>query len=169
MVEWGRRVKVHYTGKLDDGTVFDSSVQRGEPLEFVVGSHQVLPGFSRAISRMGIGEKRTVRLSSSEAYGVYDESLIEAIDARDIPEADRLPIGEYVTFSSPSGVLRVKVLKIEGDKVFFDHNHEFAGKDLTFTLELISVYGDYESAIEREKHPAGCACGCDKLKKALDC
>ena len=79
--------------------------------------------------------------------------------------ARQLPVGSYIALSTPAGTMRVKVLKIEDGLIYFDHNHELAGKNLHFDIQLIAV--DQESAIEREKHADGCACGCGKLKQSL--
>lgn len=165
MVEAGQKVLVHYVGTLDDGSEFDSSVRRGEPLEFVVGSRTMLPAFERAVSEMEPGEERTVRIPAEKAYGPYDESLVETIPVDAFPHADKLPVGEYIVMSAGSEHVRVKVEKIEDGRIFFDHNHELAGCDLTFRIRLVAVR--HESAIERERHPAGCACGCDRLKQSL--
>lgn len=167
MVELGRRVKVHYRGTLDDGTEFDNTSKHGAPLEYVVGSRQVLAGFDKAVSEMEVGEKRTIHIPASEAYGTYDEGLIEVVPVDNMPHADQLPLGEYIVVSTSAGDTRVKAIKIENDMVYFDHNHELAGKNLNFSIELISICGEYASSIERELHPAGCACGCDQVKKAL--
>lgn len=167
VVELGRRVKVHYIGTLDDGTEFDNTIRQGTPLEYIVGSRQVLAGFDRAVSEMEVGKTRTIHIPASEAYGAYDESLIEAVPVSVMPHTDQLPIGEYIAISTSAGDIRVKVMRIEKDMVYLDHNHELAGEDLNFSIELVSVYGEYESSIERELHPAGCACGCDQVKKAL--
>ena len=165
MVETGQKVVVHYVGTLDDGSEFDSSVRREEPLEFIVGSRTMLPAFERVVGDMEPGEERTVRIPAEKAYGPYDESLVEMVPVDAFPHAEQLPVGEYIVLSIVSEPLRVKVDKIENGCIFFDHNHELAGRDLTFLIRLESVR--HESAIERERHPAGCACGCDRLKKAL--
>lgn len=165
MVETGERVRVRYTGILDDETMFDSSALRGEPFCFVVGAKTMLPAFEQAVSEMEIGEVRTVRIPADKAYGAYDGSLIEAIPEQSVPDAEGLPVGGYIVVSTAAGSARVKVAKRENGFVYLDCNHELAGKDLTFCIELVAV--ERESAIERERHPAGCACGCDRLKRSL--
>ena len=169
MVEPGSKVKVRYTCTLDDGTVVDNSTKQGGSLDFVVGSQRVLAGVSATVAGMSVGETRTVRIPAAQAYGEYDPSLVEKVPAADIPDADKLPLGEYVEFYDPMGNVRVKVLGIEDGMVSFDHNHELAGKDLTFDITLLYVYGESGSVIENEKFYAheGCSCGCDKLKKSL--
>ena len=165
MAEIGERVRVDFIGKLDDGAEFSNSYLVGEPFEFVVGSHQMLPAFEKAVIELEPGDEVHVRVPASEAYGEYDESLIEKIPVESIPNADKLPVGKYVVFNTPSEALRVRVLKIENGMVYLDHNHELAGEDLTFDIKLVEIVR--ESAVEREKHPQGCACGCDKVKQVL--
>lgn len=162
----GSKVKIRFVGTLDDGTEFDSSKQRCDcdVYEYVVGSTSVLPAFNRAVSEMQqVGEKITIHIPATEAYGVYREDLIEEVPVDALPNANQLPIGAHVMIETARGVIRVKVLDIKDGLLFFDHNHELAGKDLTYTIELVGL----QSALEREHDPAGCACGCDKVKKAL--
>ena len=139
MVTKGQKVTVHYTGTLDDGSEFDSSVTRGEPIEFLAGVGQMIPGFDAAVMDMEVGEKRTVHIPSAEAYGEYRESHVEEIPLEYIPNADQLPVGQFIYLPLEDGMMRIKVLKIEGDNAFFDHNHELAGKDLTFDIELLDA------------------------------
>lgn len=165
MAEIGEKVRVDFVGRLDDGAEFSNSYLVGEPFEFVIGSQTMLPAFEKAVSEMNPGESKTIRIPADQAYGAYDESLIEAVPVSSVPNASKLPQGGYVVFSTPSGDMRVRVLKVEGGNVYFDHNHELAGHDLTFDIKLLEVVRP--SAVEREQHPAGCACGCDKVKHAL--
>jgi FKBP-type peptidyl-prolyl cis-trans isomerase 2 len=169
VIEIGQKALVHYVGRLDDGSEFDNSYQRGQPLELIVGARQVIPGFDKAVSEMQlIGECCETRIPAAEAYGVYDEALVEAIPLRDIPNAGQLPVGSYIMVSAPSGPIRVKVDRIADGFVFFDHNHELAGKDLTFAIELVALPGVSGSNIENELyHGDHCACGCDELRKQL--
>lgn len=165
MVEAGQKVSVHYVGTFDDGSEFDSSIRRGKPIEFTVGSRTMLPAFEKAVADMEPGEEKTVRIPAEQAYGVYDGSLVEKVPVAAMPDADKLPVGSYVILSTNIGTVRVKVAKVEDGYVHLDHNHELAGKDLTFQIHLITI--EHESAIDLERHPAGCACGCDRLKKSL--
>lgn len=165
MPEIGQRVRVHYTGRFDDGTIFNSSIRRGEPLELTIGKLEMPAAFEEAVSKLGLREKTTIDIPMEEAYGEYDESLIETVPFKSFPHAEQLPIGQYIVLRVPEGEIRVKVLKIENDLIYFDHNHELAGKNLHFDIQLISI--DHESAVEHEKHAAGCACGCDRLKQSL--
>lgn len=131
-------VQVHYRGTLDDGTEFDSSAGR-EPLEFVSGDGMVIPGFEKAVQEMEVGEKRTVNIPAAEAYGERVDEAIQRIPVDAIPDADKLPVGEYVYLQGPDGQpIQVLVAGVEEDEVLFDFNHQLAGKDLTFELELVS-------------------------------
>ncbi|MEG0418971.1 MAG: peptidylprolyl isomerase [Gordonibacter sp.] len=165
MVEIGQKVQVRFSGVLDDGTEFDSSLKRGEPFEFVVGSRSLLPAFEKAVCDMSPGEKRSVRVAASEAYGDYDESLVQTVGVSDIQEGYRLVVGSRIAMSTPMGSLQARVVGVDGVSVDLDFNHELAGKDLSFSIELVAFA--QESAIEREMHPVGCACGCDRLKRSL--
>ena len=90
----GKNVKVHYTGTLDDGTKFDSSYDRNEPLPFKVGAGQMIPGFDAAVAKMELGEKRTVRLEAAEAYGEYDPARVLQIPCSQFPNWEQMPIGD---------------------------------------------------------------------------
>ncbi len=131
-------VKVHYKGTLDDGTVFDSSEGR-DPISFVEGSHQVIPGFENAVAKMQPGDKVSIHLEPAEAYGERDERLVQAIPVDSVPNADKLPVGKTVYFRNPAGYpMPALVEKIEDGKVYLDFNHNLAGKALNFDLELVS-------------------------------
>lgn len=165
MAEFGEMVRVDFIGRLDDGAQFSNSYIAGSPLEVTIGAHEVLPAFEKALAEMAPGEQRTLRIPAEQAYGAYDESLVETVPRASIPHADKLPVGQYVVFGSPNGDIRVRVLEVTEDSVVFDHNHELAGQDLNFEITLREIV--HEPAVEREMHPAGCACGCDRLKQAL--
>ncbi len=165
MVEIGQKVKIHYKSSLESGEVFDNTFLRGEPVEFTVGSKTLLPGLESAVCDMQVGETKTVFIPAIQAYGLYNENLIEAVPYDEIPNADKLPVGKYIEVRTPKGNVRVKVAKIEDDLVYFDYNHELAGKNIIVEVLLYSV--ENESAVEREMHPVGCGCGCDRLKKSL--
>lgn len=165
MAEFGEMVRVDFIGRLDDGAQFSNSYIAGSPLEVTIGAHEVLPAFEKALAEMAPGEQRTLRIPAEQAYGAYDESLVETVPRASIPHADKLPVGQYVVFGSPNGDIRVRVLEVTEDSVVFDHNHELAGQDLNFEITLREIV--HEPAMEREMHPAGCACGCDRLKQAL--
>ena len=136
----GKKVKVHYTGTLDDGTKFDSSIDRGEPLEFVCMAGQMIPGFDKAVESMNVGDTITVHLEPSEAYGERSEEAIQTIPLASIPGAEDLPVGETVFLQGPNGQpFPAKVAAMDDTTVTFDMNHELAGKPLNFEIELLEA------------------------------
>lgn len=136
----GKKVKVHYTGTLDDGTKFDSSIDRGEPLEFVCMAGQMIPGFDKAVESMNVGDTITVHLEPSEAYGERNEEAIQTIPLANIPGAEDLPVGETVFLQGPNGQpFPAKVAAMDDTTVTFDMNHELAGKPLNFEIELLEA------------------------------
>jgi FKBP-type peptidyl-prolyl cis-trans isomerase 2 len=140
MAKSGQKVKAHYRGTLDDGTVFDDSYKRGEPIEFVVGVGQMIPGFDAAILEMEPGERKTVRIPAADAYGERQEEAVQSVPTQYIPNAEKLPIGEYIHMPLEGGrMARCKVVKVENGEATFDLNHELAGQDLTFEIELVQV------------------------------
>lgn len=140
MSNTGKKVKVHYTGTLDDGTKFDSSIDRGEPLEFVCMAGQMIPGFDKAIESMNVGDTITVHLEPSEAYGERSEEAIQTIPLANIPGAEDLPVGETVFLQGPNGQpFPAKVAAMDDTTVTFDMNHELAGKPLNFEIELLEA------------------------------
>ena len=168
MIDLGRKVRILYTGKLEDGTIFDSSdMHEGNPLEFIIGAQQVIPGLDKAVREMNAFEKCTVAIPAEEAYGAYNDSLFHTIPVAEFPNAEKLPIGGYVTLSLDGKRVRVRVDRIEDELIYFDFNHELAGQNLAFDIELIEVFGETGSLIENEKHSEDCACGCTKLQEQL--
>lgn len=135
----GKKVKTHYRGTLDDGTQFDSSYDRGEPIEFTCGAGQMIPGFDAAVVDMALGEKKSVHIPAKDAYGEYNEQAVQKIPADQVPNADQLPVGQTVYFNSPYGPMPAKVVSVTIDEVVLDTNHELAGKDLNFDIELVEV------------------------------
>lgn len=135
----GKKVKTHYRGTLDDGTQFDSSYDRGEPIEFTCGAGQMIPGFDAAVVDMALGEKKSVHIPAKDAYGDYNAQAVQKIPADQVPNADQLPVGQTVYFNSPYGPMPAKVVSVTIDEVVLDMNHELAGKDLNFDIELVEV------------------------------
>ncbi len=135
----GDTVKVHYTGKLDDGSVFDTS-REGEPLEFIIGEGHVIPGFEDAVVGMSQGEKKTVRIESKEAYGPhYDEGII-VVDRANFPDDLKPKLGDVLQIPQQDGdPLIVTITEITDTKITLDANHPLAGKDLTFDIELVEI------------------------------
>ena len=135
----GSKVKVHYTGKLDDGTVFDSSQGR-EPLDFTVGQGQVIPGFDRGVEGMEIGESKTVNIPVDQAYGPHQSDGVFDVDRDELPPDMPLQVGMRLQSRHSSGrPIEVTVIRIDDDKVTMDANHPLAGKDLTFEIELVEI------------------------------
>jgi peptidylprolyl isomerase len=138
MVESGKTVKVHYTGKLNDGSVFDSSEGR-DPLEFQVGIGQVIPGFDAAIQQMDVGASQTITIPSNEAYGEVREEMIAVVPHTQFPEGINPEVGQTLQLKTPEGALPVRVTEVKEEGVVIDGNHPLAGKDLTFDLTLVEA------------------------------
>jgi len=136
----GDTVKVHYTGRLEDGQVFDTSKKR-EPLELTVGQQQVIPGFERAVMQMEPGEAKTVKVPADEAYGPRRPELVVAVDRGEIPEHIQPTVGQKLQIQRQDGAVTVvSVADVSDEKVTLDANHPLAGEDLTFELELVEVH-----------------------------
>ncbi|NJM96147.1 MAG: peptidylprolyl isomerase [Phormidesmis sp. RL_2_1] len=135
----GDTVKVHYTGTLNNGQIFDSSKSR-EPLEFTLGSGMVIPGFDEAVTGLVPGESITKTIPTAEAYGPYRPEMVADIERANIPADFELEVGQRLQMQVPSGeAMAVTITDIQGDQITLDGNHPLAGQDLTFELELISI------------------------------
>lgn len=131
-------VTVNYTGKLEDGTIFDTSLAEGrEPLKAKLGEGQLIPGFESGLIDMGIGESKTVEIEPTDAYGEYNDSLIIEVSKDQVPE--NVEAGMMLQTFGPMGPSIVKVLEIKDDVVAIDANHPLAGKKLIFELEVVGV------------------------------
>ncbi|MDO4291289.1 MAG: FKBP-type peptidyl-prolyl cis-trans isomerase [Eggerthellaceae bacterium] len=161
----GEEVRIHCKGMLSDGRVFCDTRAAGEPISFRVGSRTLLPEVEHAVVGMGPGERLRLTVPAAQAYGEYDEALVEEVPCSTVPHAERLPDDGYIVVDAGGEVVRVRVTKTRAGMVRFDHNHELAGEDLAFDLEYLGVAP--ETAVEHEGHAPGCACGCDKLKESL--
>ena len=138
-VESNSKVKVHYTGKLDDGSVFDSSVDR-DPLEFTMGQGQLIKGFEAAVLGMSPEEEVTVTIPAAEAYGEVREDLIQSVNRSMLPEDMNPEIGMQLMSQMPNGQqIPVTVVDVTDDSIKVDANHHLAGKDLTFEIKVVSV------------------------------
>lgn len=133
------KVTVHYTGRFDDGGVFDTTEGR-EPLTYVEGAHEVVPGFEAAVAGMQPGEKKTVTLPPAQAYGERRADLICSMPTVEIPNYDDLVVGQLIYLMNSDGYQRLaRVLRVQDDgETVFDFNHPMAGCTLTFDLELVS-------------------------------
>ncbi|MBQ1333136.1 MAG: FKBP-type peptidyl-prolyl cis-trans isomerase [Lachnospiraceae bacterium] len=139
-VNVGKTCRTHYRGTFNDGTQFDSSYDRGEPLEFVCGAGMMIPGFDQAVANMMVGETVNVHLMPSEAYGEADPTAVLTVPIEAMPGAERLSVGQRVSLQGPMGqIIPVRVTAMEGETITFDANHEMAGKELNFTIELVEV------------------------------
>lgn len=135
----GNRVKVHYTGKLHDGTIFDSSIER-EPLEFVVGDGNMIKGFDKAVEGMQKGETVTANIPSSEAYGERRADMMVDVPIDQVPENINPAVGQQLSIQQANGqAMPVVVTAVSDDKITLDANHPLAGKDLTFEINLVEI------------------------------
>jgi FKBP-type peptidyl-prolyl cis-trans isomerase 2 len=136
----GTTVKIHYTGKLDDGSVFDSSQNR-EPIQFKIGEGDVIKGLEEAVIGMKEGDSKTVTIATDDAYGPYREELVTNVDKEKIPDEIELKVGQLLKVKKSNGnVYNVTVSKVGDSEVTLDANHPLAGRDLTFDLELVEVH-----------------------------
>lgn len=137
--ENGKTVKVHYTGKLESGDVFDSSEGR-EPLEFTMGAGQMIPGFEKGVDGMAVGDKKEITVTPEEGYGEKRDDLIAEYDKSIFPEDLELEVGMHLQSKTEDGqVIPLVVHDIQGEKVTLDANHFLAGKNLYFEVELVEV------------------------------
>lgn len=135
----GNTVKIHYKGTLTDGTVFDSSEGR-EPLEFKIGSGQVIPGFEEAVHGMEPGEKKQVNIPSDKAYGPRNEQLVITIPKNQVPEDLKPEVNQRLQMGGPGGqVVYVTVTGITDQEITVDANPPLAGEDLIFDIELVEI------------------------------
>ncbi len=138
-VKAGDTVRIHYTGTLVSGETFDSS-EGCEPLEFVVGSGQIIPGLDKAIPGMSVGDKKVVEVPCLEAYGESREEARQAIPRAEIPAHIPVEPGTQLQMQSPDGqIVPVVVVSSNDVEVVLDANHPLAGKDLTFAIELVEI------------------------------
>ena len=136
----GKQVKVHYVGTLDDGTKFDSSRDRGEPLAFTCMAGQMIPGFDAAVRDMEVGTTVTIRLEPEDAYGPRRMDMVQTLPLAQLPGAEKLVVGQRVMLGTPTGQpLQATVTDKTETAITFDMNHEMAGKALTFEIELLEA------------------------------
>jgi peptidylprolyl isomerase len=139
MIEKGQKVKIHYTGTLDDGKQFDSSTGR-DPLEFEMGAGMVIPGFESGVANMEVGEKKTVNIPAAEAYGEKRDEMVMEFEHANLPEGLEPAVGMGLQMQGPQGqAIPVQITAVAEESVTIDANHPLAGQDLTFELELIEV------------------------------
>jgi peptidylprolyl isomerase len=132
-------VKVHYTGTLSDGEVFDSSRDR-EPLEVTMGQGQLISGFENALMGMAVNEKKTFTLEPEQAYGQRDESAVRDYPRAQIPSEIDVQIGQILALSNPQGQqIPAKVIELDEENITLDLNHPLAGQSLTFAIEVVGI------------------------------
>jgi peptidylprolyl isomerase len=140
----GNIVRINYTGKLADGTVFDTSEAEGrEPLGFRLGENQVLPKLEAEIVGMAAGDKKTVAIEANDAYGPHQEQAIQQVERSQIPDDVDLTVGNALQATGPDGqVVPLRVIAADETTVTLDANHPLAGHDLTFDVELVEIVAE---------------------------
>ncbi len=132
-------IKVHYTGKLNDGRVFDSSVER-EPLEFTLGQGQLIPGFEKGVMDMAVNEKKTVNIPFAEAYGERREDMMQEVPKNQLPPEIKPEVGMGLVSQTPEGQeMRLTIAEVKDETIVVDANHPLAGQDLTFEIEVLEI------------------------------
>lgn len=136
----GKKVKVHYKGTFDDGTQFDSSYDRGEPLEFTCGAGMMIQGFDKAVATMNVGDVIDVHLMPQEAYGESDPNAFITLPISELPGAEELKVDDKIYLQNMYGQsFPARVAALTDTDITFDANHEMAGKELNFRIELVEV------------------------------
>lgn len=141
----GDTVKVDYTGKLEDGTIFDSSDSEScgcgcEPLEFAIGEGALIPGFEEAVVGMAPGQSKTITITSDQAYGPYRDELVAVVDRSELPPNLNLQVGMELQVDQGEGeAFSVIVTDLNDQQVTLDANHPLAGRDLTFDIKLLDI------------------------------
>jgi FKBP-type peptidyl-prolyl cis-trans isomerase 2 len=137
-VETNSTVTVHYTGRLEDGNVFDSSMVEGrEPLVATLGQGQLIPGFENGLHEMSIGDKKTVEISPENAYGEYNNEMIQEVPKEQLP--GDVEVGMPLEAQTQMGPIRFVVKEVKDESVILDANHPLAGKKLIFDLEVVNI------------------------------
>ena len=140
-VKDGDTVKVHYTGTLKDGQVFDTSAER-EPLEFTLGEGQLIPGFEKAVVGMEVGDSASVDIPVDEAYGEAREDLVINVPKDQLPDEVEPKVGMQLQVNQENGQpIPVRITEIADEELVLDANHPLAGKDLKFDIELVEIKG----------------------------
>jgi len=134
----GSSVSVNYTGRLEDGTIFDTSLQEGRtPLTATLGQGQLIPGFESGLMGMAMGEKKTIEIEPSDAYGEINEGMIQEVELTQVPE--NVKVGDMLQGQNQYGPVQVTVKEVKESTAVLDMNHPLAGKKLIFDLEVVSV------------------------------
>ncbi|MGB3459293.1 MAG: peptidylprolyl isomerase [Halobacteriota archaeon] len=135
----GDTIRVHYTGTLDNGTVFDSSGGR-EPLQFTIGRGQMIPGFDKGVLGLNLSESKTITIPADQAYGPYRADLVQVVARDQLPQDSELEVGQMLQASQPNGqIILVTITNVTDSDVTLDANHRLAGKTLTFEIQLVEI------------------------------
>ena len=134
----GDTVRVHFSGTLTDGTIFDSST-KDRPLEFMIGEGHLLRGFEEGVIGLSVGESRTIHIPVKEGYGLRDEGLVAKIPREHLPEGIEPKEGKKFKAQTSKGELIIKIVDADGKEITIDANHDLAGQDLTFEIELTDI------------------------------
>ncbi len=160
-------VQMHYTLRDDDGNILDTSRER-EPLEYIQGQSMIVPGLEKAMDGKDVGESFSVKVIPAEGYGEYDERFVSQVPRNVFQGVETLEVGMAFYAQTPNGTIPVRVIKVEGENVTIDANHELAGKNLNFEIEVVSV----REATEKDLHH-DCCCGghghCHEGEEAHEC
>ena len=155
----GDNVKIHYTGKFEDGEVFDSSVKRDQPFIFQTGAGMVIPGFDEAVIGMDVGETKSVTIPPEKAYGEVEEHNIIEVSKSEFPEDMNVELGLVVELHSNQGhVIPAEIVEIQEEGVKLNANHPLAGKTLIFEIELLEIGCELP---QHNHHNCGSGEGCD--------
>lgn len=131
-------VTVNYTGRLEDGSVFDSSLDEGrEPLVATLGQGQLIRGFEQGLLEMEVGDKKTIEIEAGDAYGERNEGMIQEVPKDRVPQ--EVEVGQILQTQTPMGVVNFNVLEVNEETVLLDANHPLAGKKLIFDLEVVGI------------------------------
>jgi len=137
-VESGKTVKLNYTGKFENGDVFDTSLLEGrEPLKTMLGQGNLIPGFEKGLLGMTVGETKTISVDPVEGYGEYLDGLVTTVEKKQVPDA--VKVGDMLQSQSERGVMNVTVTEVNEDTVTLDANHPLAGKKLVFEVEVLEI------------------------------
>ena len=137
-VESGKTVKLNYTGKFENGDVFDTSLVEGrEPLKTMLGQGNLIPGFEKGLLGMTVGESKTISVDPVEGYGEYLDGLVTTVEKKQVP--DTVKVGDMLQSQSERGVMNVTVTEVNEDSVTLDANHPLAGKKLVFEVEVLEI------------------------------
>lgn len=162
-MESGRRIEINYAGWLEGGAEFVNTWLAPDNVSVTLGANGLLPAFEAQLLTMARGERKTFSVPCCDAYGPYDPAGVVRVPTQSFPNARELPIGHYIVFDVGGTVARAKVVSVDDKEIVFDTNHELAGHDLRFEVELVD---DGEStAIDQERDSTGC--GCNRLRESL--